>query len=398
MTGSKFCVCIWAIGALAVLPGVRADDNKDSPKTGAVSAPRETIAKPLSEKEKRKREQKLKKELETPFRKWLDEDVKYIITDEEKATFKRLGTDDERERPVSKLEPEHWLGPPLVETDRPDPEPLQLLKCPRHTGNHGNSDVLHRTRGDFGDRWGHMRAPVARQHDPSHTSALGAAQESTQVLRIGDAIDHDKKRHSPCVSPSAQLLVAGKLGRDLGHTFWRHAVGGGRPGVGRHAVRTSGRARLPGITGPRADQVGQVNLGQGLGEGDHALRRLRALCLLDLALCHKPHRDMVPSGQRLDLPQDRGRIRALHHPDLVHRSLLRGKQFPDRLATFDLVAAERTSDLCRATPTRSFGHLTAAAEWLAKGARASPSRRRPLVAAVGGRPAGRGRARRARGP
>jgi GWxTD domain-containing protein len=105
MTGSKFCVCIWAIGALAVLPGVRADDNKDSPKTGAVSAPRETIAKPLSEKEKRKREQKLKKELETPFRKWLDEDVKYIITDEEKATFKRLGTDDEREQFIEQF----WL-------------------------------------------------------------------------------------------------------------------------------------------------------------------------------------------------------------------------------------------------------------------------------------------------
>jgi len=105
MTGSKICVFIWAIGALALLPGLQADDNKASPKTDAVSAPRETIAKPLSEKEKKKRDQRLKKELETPFRKWLDEDVKYIITEEEKSTFKRLSTDDEREQFIEQF----WL-------------------------------------------------------------------------------------------------------------------------------------------------------------------------------------------------------------------------------------------------------------------------------------------------
>jgi GWxTD domain-containing protein len=34
---------------------------------------------------------------ETPYRKWLNEDVAYIITDEERKAFKRLSTDDERE-------------------------------------------------------------------------------------------------------------------------------------------------------------------------------------------------------------------------------------------------------------------------------------------------------------
>ncbi len=80
-----------------VLPGCLAfaQDNK---KTEAPStATRETVAKPLTDKEKRKREAKLRKELETPFRKWLTEDVAYIITDEERAAFKRLSTDDERE-------------------------------------------------------------------------------------------------------------------------------------------------------------------------------------------------------------------------------------------------------------------------------------------------------------
>ncbi len=66
---------------------------------------RETIAKPLSEKEKRRREEKLRKELETPYRKWLNEDVAYIITDEERAAFKRLNTDEEREQFIEQF----WL-------------------------------------------------------------------------------------------------------------------------------------------------------------------------------------------------------------------------------------------------------------------------------------------------
>ena len=59
---------------------------------------RETIAKPLTEKQKKKAAAKLRKELETPYKKWLNEDVTYIITDEERAAFKRLSTDEEREQ------------------------------------------------------------------------------------------------------------------------------------------------------------------------------------------------------------------------------------------------------------------------------------------------------------
>ncbi len=69
----------------------------DAQKKKAEDPNRETIAKPLSDRERRKREDKLRKELETPFRKWMNEDVFYIITDEEKTSFKRLTTDDERE-------------------------------------------------------------------------------------------------------------------------------------------------------------------------------------------------------------------------------------------------------------------------------------------------------------
>lgn len=68
--------------------------QKNKPAAG----PRETVAKPLTEKQIRKQEAKLRKELEGPYRKWLNEDVGYIITDEERQAFKRLSTDDEKQQ------------------------------------------------------------------------------------------------------------------------------------------------------------------------------------------------------------------------------------------------------------------------------------------------------------
>ncbi len=53
--------------------------------------------KQLSEKEQRKRLKALRKELEGPFEKWLDEDVRYIITADERKVFLQLATDEERE-------------------------------------------------------------------------------------------------------------------------------------------------------------------------------------------------------------------------------------------------------------------------------------------------------------
>jgi GWxTD domain-containing protein len=90
--------------ALLVSGNLPAQDNS---KNGG----RETLAKPMSEKQRRKQEEKLRKELEGPFRRWLNEDVFYIITDEEKNSFKRLSTDEEREQFIESF----WL--------RRDPSP-----------------------------------------------------------------------------------------------------------------------------------------------------------------------------------------------------------------------------------------------------------------------------------
>ncbi len=64
-----------------------------------------TVAKPLTKKQIAKKQKELEKELAGPWKKWLNEDVVYIITDEEKQAFKRLKTDEERQQFVEQF----WL-------------------------------------------------------------------------------------------------------------------------------------------------------------------------------------------------------------------------------------------------------------------------------------------------
>ena len=51
----------------------------------------------LTDKEKKEQEKRFKKEVDNVYKKWLDEDVRYIITDEERAAFKQLSNDEERD-------------------------------------------------------------------------------------------------------------------------------------------------------------------------------------------------------------------------------------------------------------------------------------------------------------
>ncbi|WP_321474511.1 GWxTD domain-containing protein [uncultured Paludibaculum sp.] len=98
---SKELVSVFLTGTLMICPTMPLAAQKKKQD----SAARETVAKPQSEREKRKAEERLKKELMTPYRKWLNEDVIYIITDEEKKAFSRLATDEEREQFIEQF----WL-------------------------------------------------------------------------------------------------------------------------------------------------------------------------------------------------------------------------------------------------------------------------------------------------
>ena len=59
----------------------------------------------LSAKEEKRRLQRLRKELRGPFKRWLDEDVRYIITGGERKAFLQMATDEERENFIESF----WL-------------------------------------------------------------------------------------------------------------------------------------------------------------------------------------------------------------------------------------------------------------------------------------------------
>src|SRR5208282_1561680 len=59
----------------------------------------------LTQKDQKKRERALEKELASPYKKWLEEDVVYIITPEERGSFLRLQTNEEREQFIEQF----WL-------------------------------------------------------------------------------------------------------------------------------------------------------------------------------------------------------------------------------------------------------------------------------------------------
>jgi GWxTD domain-containing protein len=91
--------------SLSIVIGLFAAAQQTETKKASTAPQRETISRPLSEREKKRRDDKLRKELETPYRKWLNEDVAYIITDEERKAFKGLQTDEEREQFIEQF----WL-------------------------------------------------------------------------------------------------------------------------------------------------------------------------------------------------------------------------------------------------------------------------------------------------
>jgi GWxTD domain-containing protein len=63
------------------------------------------LKRPLSDKQRFNRQKQLKQELSTTYKTWLNEDVVWIISDEEKKAFKNLSNDEERDAFIEQF----WL-------------------------------------------------------------------------------------------------------------------------------------------------------------------------------------------------------------------------------------------------------------------------------------------------
>lgn len=106
MKRKLFVLCASTVSvSLTALVGLAVAQSDSDKKPASDSSAKETVSKPMTEKQRRKQEKKLQKELETPYKKWLNEDVGYIISDEEKQAWKRLATDDERQQFIEQF----WL-------------------------------------------------------------------------------------------------------------------------------------------------------------------------------------------------------------------------------------------------------------------------------------------------
>ena len=94
------------------LPAVLAQQEQADPKAQA-----DPTAKQNLDKAQKKKIKKTLKELDTPYKQWLNEDVVYIISPEERNAFGQLATNEEREQFIEQF----WLrrnpNPDLPDND-----------------------------------------------------------------------------------------------------------------------------------------------------------------------------------------------------------------------------------------------------------------------------------------
>jgi GWxTD domain-containing protein len=90
---------VLAVGFAAVSQAQDKDaKGSDDKGAGAQGSPTDPLKRPIPEKQRKANAKALKIELSKTYRKWLDEDVRWIITDEEHKAFMLLSNDEERDQ------------------------------------------------------------------------------------------------------------------------------------------------------------------------------------------------------------------------------------------------------------------------------------------------------------
>ena len=97
-------VCLVAILGVAASAQDGKSTSTDQPSSAAPAGKDskdqdvDPLKRPLSDKQRKENTKALKQELSKTYKKWLDEDVRWIITDEERGAFKQLSNDEERDQ------------------------------------------------------------------------------------------------------------------------------------------------------------------------------------------------------------------------------------------------------------------------------------------------------------
>jgi GWxTD domain-containing protein len=105
----------------------------DQPKSrDAKGQDQDPLKREMTPEQKKKAAKALKQELGSVYKKWLDEDVRWIITDEERSAFKQLSNDEERDNFIEQF----WLRrdptPDTVENEYKDEHYRRIAYANEH--------------------------------------------------------------------------------------------------------------------------------------------------------------------------------------------------------------------------------------------------------------------------
>ena len=92
-----FSLCGLLIAFAPAASAQTGDQGAAQTSQGQGSQATDPLKRPPSEKQKRENAKSLKQELTREYKNWLDQDVRWIITDEERSAFKQLSNDEERD-------------------------------------------------------------------------------------------------------------------------------------------------------------------------------------------------------------------------------------------------------------------------------------------------------------
>ena len=90
---------VMVLGFTAISPAQdKAANGSDDKGAAAQGSQTDPLKRPIPEKQRKANAKALKIELSKTYRKWLDEDVHWIITDQERSAFMQLSNDEERDQ------------------------------------------------------------------------------------------------------------------------------------------------------------------------------------------------------------------------------------------------------------------------------------------------------------
>src|SRR4051795_11389416 len=101
---ASLCIGTSAFGQAQDSPKTAPADSKSAPAS-VQTQEQDPLKRGLTDKQKKEQQKSLSKEVGRTYKKWLDEDVRYIISDEERAAFKQLSNDEERDAFIEQF----WL-------------------------------------------------------------------------------------------------------------------------------------------------------------------------------------------------------------------------------------------------------------------------------------------------